>query len=286
MFLYVKLKETKTSLSSLFFLILIGISIGLGYRIKAFVLIIAVGIIIDLVLGKIKFQEKIKKVTILIVTLLTSLVITSALFTSIIPVTDKLKTENEFPIAHWVMMGLNTQNDGRFAHDDYKYSLSINGYENKKEKEIEKIKDRISEFGPLGLVRFLFVNKVTRTWADGGLMTDYYGSREGLVNGFIQQIYHRDTKYNYKFHVYFQVGIFILWFFVFLGALLFKKRNEKIDFINISIFGLFLFQLIWECNARYIYCFIPLFIISATNGFVTFKNLVRGGKRVKRHSKT
>lgn len=287
LFLYIKSINSKNIANKLVLLSLTGVFISIGYRFKAFAIIIAVAIIIDLLMKKIHLKQKFIQLGVFIFFLIMTLSITTLIFNQSMPVTEKEKEEYQFPLAHWVMMGVNTQNDGGFSIDDYKHSLSISGYENKKKSEVSRIKQRVSDFGPSGLMKFLFVTKLSRTWANGSMMVQYYGSLGGLTDSFLQkEVYSRNGSFYNKFQNYFQIGIFIILFGIFIGSLLFNSRNINVDFVNISIFGLMLFELIWECNARYIYCFIPLFIISATNGFVTFKNLVRGGKRVKRHSKT
>ncbi|MGM0123800.1 hypothetical protein IGI37_001174 [Enterococcus sp. AZ194] len=275
MYLNVETRKSSNKRNNIVLLIIMGMAIGIGYRLKAFVIILAMAIIIELLLSNINWRKKIQKSLVLLVSVGITLVVTTIIFNQFIPTTKESKDENEFPLTHWVMMGLNVQNDGRYSQDDFELSLTAKSYEEKKELQIATIKKRIDSFDSLGLLKFLFVNKMTRTWADGTMMTDYYGSRESIKQGYLLQFYDKEGQYNYGFHVYFQIGIFIIWCFVLIGSLLYKKRNTTIDFMNISIFGLIIFQLIWECNARYIYCFIPLFILSATNGTVVFNSIIR-----------
>lgn len=54
---------------------------------------------------------------------------------------------------------------------------------------------------------------------------------------------------------------------------LFKQKNAFESVLSITIFGTFLFLLIWETRSRYLILYLPLMMLLSVYGMVAIKNL-------------
>lgn len=157
--------------------------------------------------------------------------------------------EYNFPLTHWVMMGLNDY--GILDLEDV--NLTNDAGDTKEEKQnanIEEIKKRVSDRGVSGMAK-LFVQKINNTFTEGthdielrARSQNYYSSVWSYVLG----------KDNLLFTIYCQGFRFFTYVFMLicLAAALIKKKNDfRIMPFVITILGGFAFYILWETKQGY-----------------------------------
>ncbi|MBF2348408.1 glycosyltransferase family 39 protein [Listeria marthii] len=242
------------------YFIIIGLLFAIGYQIKPNIIILLPAMLIHLC-----FIRNWRKIILNAVVLM---VCFFGLNTAFTPIAESYGFEKdptvEFPQTHWLMMGLGDP-AGRYNRDDVTYTSEFKTKKEKEEANIEKIKERIDEHGPLGLLK-LFDNKVLNTWTDGTRAYTWY------INSALDY----PAPYDYFFgdkrvvtELPAQMFHIINLFLICLGALRFYKKKEfdMSFFVNIALVGVWLFHLFWEANQRYIMFITPLMILSSIYGF-------------------
>lgn len=157
------------------------------------------------------------------------------------------ETDTEFPMAHWIAMGLS--DTGAFSPADEAYTMGFATREEKKEADIALIKERASGLGPVGVVK-LYLKKLAVTFADGagGYHSELNISRK---YGWLWQVVygvHRDpllavTQVFYLLSLVSGAGAAVL--------LWKKKLPGKLFFLPLFLLGSYLFQMIWEAGTIY-----------------------------------
>ena len=190
-------------------------------------------------------------------------------------ITEEMKDKYEFPPTHWIMMGLGY---GGFSQEDVDRTKSFDTYKEREKFNKREIKSRIENYGFLGLVNHLFSDKVIRTFGSCTLAGgDYVGHKPFHKNGIFTRLFslHGDLRpigltFSWIYYIFITLGIL----FSAIGSLRKKKMptNQKLLAGRISIFAIFFFMLIWECNSRYLLAFCPVMILLAADGLSHFVN--------------
>lgn len=197
--------------------------------------------------------------------------IVNGYFCSKVPI-DETKT---LAYTHWAMMGLNRDARGGYSGDDVDFSTSIEDPKERTHANLTEAKNRLSEMGVKGYFEFLWI-KLNKLCNNGTL--DYsistgdwydviYPEKNTLAAPFLRSIYYYDGTH---YPIYY-TAMNILWAFVLISCLMASivnfRENEPIQFwLGISILGLFLFELLFEAQARHLYSFMPLFVLYGTIG--------------------
>ena len=63
--------------------------------------------------------------------------------------------------------------------------------------------------------------------------------------------------------IYFAGAAAILFWMAMAALRSFIRRNEALAFLRVAVFGLVLFLLVWETQARYLVSFLPIFLLCA-----------------------
>lgn len=175
----------------------------------------------------------------------------------------RLDENAAFPITHWLMMGLNEEYTGGYNTPDHDLTFNEPTYEEKKEANIKEIKARLSELGPIGLIK-LEGMKIARTWSSGnyGVYAKLNNTSDG--SGIYEYLGgYGNTNIFLKYSL--QILKTYISFMIFLGAFQIarKKGVELSDdsIIYIGLFGAILFYILWEAAQRYSLSFLPWMII-------------------------
>lgn len=265
----------------------------IGYQIKPTVLI--VGIAIVLIEGwKIVFafdRSKIKKTTEMILVVFAVACVCSAMGKyekkTIESTFGKLNNEAAFSMTHFAMMGLSREGGGGYYGNDVIYS---SGFQTKKERangNIKVIEERLSEYGISGVIvheikkLLMIYDDGTFAWgSDGGRqyrvkaptdITSYLGKK-------IQQYYLPEGKY-YSIFVSVQQSIWLMCLLMMLGNIS-GKNKDSINLLELSVIGITMFLLIFEARARYIICYMPLYVCLAVNGGINIYTHLTKNKRI------
>lgn len=180
----------------------------------------------------------------------------------------------EFPLTHWVMMGLNDSNKGAYSISDFNYTDSFSTYEEKVEKNMEQIQARAGEMGLSGILS-LIKQKTARVWTDGWYAADLHINNLERYSDIYEYI--KGSK-NIFLRYYLQINNTIIWLSigVFLIWLLRGKycKSDSLNILVITLFGAFLFYCIWEAERRYAFSFLPLLLLLVSLNFAEKEKII------------
>ncbi|MCM1227371.1 MAG: glycosyltransferase family 39 protein [Clostridium sp.] len=167
--------------------------------------------------------------------------------------------ERQFPLEHWVMMGLHDR--GGYYKNDFLFTENSGDFNQKKSADIEMIKDRISEYGIVGMTKHL-AKKVSYTWGDGTYFIGYYiksAKNPNLFKKFVTD----STLFKFYCSVYQCMLLLMILYSFITGAVSGGKSKDVL--LKIIICGVFFFFVIWETRSRYLVNFTPIFIITSVH---------------------
>lgn len=246
-----------------------GALIFLGYKVKGSLIIaFAVG----LVLLFLKFRFK-KAICLILMFTAGFGVIGFAYNTAVNavnPITKQQYEEYEYPVTHWMMMGL--KGLGKYDEKDDYYTRSFPTKEEKKDANINVIKDRIKDYKVDGLYEHL-ANKSVWTWQDGTYYISYH-NRKPKNDNILMDFLLIDGKYNKIFQNYssaLQLFILLMICFSALKTML-KPKVDEMLLIKGIVFAAFLFFLLWETRSRYLFDMTPMFILLMVDGMDSLKS--------------
>lgn len=284
------LKDDKKVISkrNIIIFILIGILLFLGKELKITSLIIFIALTIGYFIVKFKL---IKFVNIGIS--LSVLIICELLFKITIVNNDKFQFQvNDYgsvPVTHWVMMGvedINVDNSGRNSYGgyneaDYKLTESFKSGKDAIRFNLTETKNRISKMGINGYTDYL-VRKSINTWTDG-----YYFSNVKLSinsnhqDSLLYKLLLANSKSTEIFRAISQ-GIQYAFVIILLVSCILKvKLYKNFDYLKLAVIGLVIFFLLWENRSRYIFNYIPIFILIIVDFYNSLKEKVDDKKCLK-----
>lgn len=251
-----------------------------GYKIKPQIVIVFIAIIIISV-STIKKESWSLLVRQCIPGIVAGLIVASIICGLVIKSTGiKVNPDRTFHMQHFLMMGLNTETMGVWSEDDVSYSGWCATSEERNAADLKRAKERAIDLGLKGIMlqysRKTLTNYYDGTFGWGGEGYFYFRIREdneNVVGQFFRNLYY-NREYmgkNYQAWSNFQQ---MLWVAVLaLGVIgIAKKKNatkrKEISVILLSLVGITLFVTLFEARARYIYTYVPFYIIIANVGLV------------------
>ena len=258
------------------YLILAAAVLALGYKMKGSLGVILIALLIHLWLQKEKAAERLKQSVLLLVPFLL-LVGFFTILPGKMPFLDASEAEkNEFPLEHWLAMGL--EGNGGYNADVYWMTASVEGKEEKKAVDREFISRKMEEYGISGMKQHL-KKKTLFTWGDGVYFAPEKLKRDPLQESWLHswvlydgENYGKTYRYCNAIHLLLLLGILISALRNFLE----KGSTREIQAMQLAVFGLFLFLLIWETRSRYLVNFVPVFVLLGLDGVQGMKWFVKG----------
>ena len=193
------------------------------------------------------------------------------------------------------MMGANTDRMGAWAGEDVEYSASFATREERDIADWKVFKERISEMGVYGCymqaVRKTLTNYNDGTfawWQEGGFVA-YPHEDISNIDVKIKSVYNIEEEGGYNNNKWSNI-MQCIWLTILL-SLIFVPINKiscydkQILVAMLAILGLSLFEIIFECRARYLYSYSPIYVILATIGIcsiVEFICLKRGRNMIRK----
>ena len=259
-YLIVKTKDEKNLKSNVLYGLLIGIIAIIGYKIRAVAIFILVAYFVYLIFTK-KILIVLKKFAPIIIGAILTITcigtIENKFFTNV-------NVDKEFPMTHWIMMGVNEKSDGYYSQDDYNLSSSASNVSERTDLNIKEIKNRLSDLGPFGTVKLLVV-KLVSVWGKG----DYsYQKYLELVNDFNPSYSYLLEDKNIVINYLLQFSKIVVMFMTIISLINIYKSGKK-SIIAISLFGAVFFYLVWEVCPRYGLSFLPWLILIGTCSYDT-----------------
>lgn len=251
------------------YLILLGLVLAMGVLVKTNAIIIVVAIIIHSLM-----RSSIKKLSQLVIGIIFSFLVVNGIYQSQIQsLYPSERAEIGFPMTHWVMMGL--RGNGGYSHEDVEFtdSLKNSGLTNNQIKaiHIEEIKNRLSDYGVRGTLNHLH-QKINYTWADGTYYVPGKLSWDPIDSNPYQAYIYGDKKSTYMYLSQ-AIHSVILGLMTLSGIYLFKNKNSFMYVAAITIFGNFLFLMIWETRSRYLVLYLPLMMMLCAYAMAHFNKI-------------
>lgn len=180
---------------------------------------------------------------------------------SLIPL--EIDKNQEFGIAHFAMMGLNKETHGIYSDDDIAFSSQFASKEERTNNNIKVWKERICTLKAKGLLD-LAIEKTKLNYGDGTFLWAGEGSFFDHVYGDNIQVqkFYGITQPNGAFRLIAQ----FIWSMMLLLSIfgVFNVHSTKEECVAyITILGIGLFLLIFECRGRYLFLYSPYYIITS-----------------------
>ncbi len=263
---------TKSGKKRIICFIISGMICFFGFKLKGSVLILVPATLLYM---PIKYNIKKSAKTILLFLMSFCLLwgSTSILNKTIPLISEESSNKYQFPVTHWIMMGLSGV--GGFNDEDSDYTKSFPTKSEKTDANLREIGNRLNNYGFFGVIRHLGY-KVVWTYMDG----TYY------IANYLENYKHKtplhdlilyDGKLRFLFYAYsfaFQMFIFLM-----MGFSAIKTPNNNhttpLTMLRIAVTGLFIFFMIWETNSRYPFNFTPLYMLLATEGIYKFVEIIK-----------
>lgn len=191
-----------------------------------------------------------------------------------------LDENKQLGIAHFLMMGLNEEEFGAYYQRDVSYSWRIENREERTASNLRIAWERAREMGPVGLCR-QFLRKTLTNYNDGTFCWGGEGifyreilpETDGILSPFLRNLYYGPKEiYQGEYGKYYGVwqnGVQAVWMLTLLlsSFAVLRKKDERIAVVMLTLIGLTIFETLFEARARYLYCFVPLYIMMAAAGF-------------------
>ena len=265
--------------------LLLGVLAGFGYSLKPQTLIPCIAAMLLIFLMMISKKEKgiLRTGVIFAISLFFMLFIVSRVLYPSLRL--ELNKDKGFSLSHYLMMGLNPETDGVYSNEDTEFTNSIEDPDERKRENLRVAGERLKAYGPGGLAEHL-IKKQMVNFSDGsfswGIDGNFFAGPvlgdmpEVKAEGFIRSAIHSFITPEGAYYIRWLKVMQLLWILVITFAALsgargiLKERGAVLSAVMLSIIGLILFELLFEAKARYLFTFLPLFLISAGDGLFGF----------------
>lgn len=278
LYVYFRIDSQNTAIK-LVLAAIIGVLSGLIFKSKIISFIIVFAIIID---SLTKHYKKLLYWGMLVLSIACALITIWTLKgfeKSYINISEEQKTKLEFPSTHWVMMGFNKNSDGGYIQSDVDYTCSFNTKDAKRKANIKIINKRLKNMGLAGSAKHILVVKTYRVWSDGSMAGREYVSRNPLhKESLVYNIMSRKGKYHLISYAYANTFYLLLLLGMIISTISsIKNKNYRLNFLRLSLIGIFIFMLVWECNSRYLLTFIPPMLLLSADGIGDLLHIKKRG---------
>lgn len=202
-------------------------------------------------------------------------VIISIILTSVLvrDITVQIDREMAFGPTHFIMMGLNSVNDGGYLESDVDFSGSFAGVPERTRANLEVSGQRLKEMGAAGFGSHL-VKKLLSAYGDGtfawrmeGNFICYSGElKNRFLSPALRNVIWGSGMANSANELLKQGG----WLCILaasLGMVGWRRSGDSTLLAAVlSIIGLTVFQLMFEVRARYLYIYVPFYILTGVLG--------------------
>ena len=261
--LYLAAREQNRFWKRLGVFALMGLTAGIGYGIKATVVIMLIAVIIDAALTcdhKKAFPLiPVSAVMMLICSLTTRGIILRHLDW------DEAKSL-EIPLLHWVMMG--AFDNGMYDPDEYAFTKSFEDPTERRAAVKERLFERSKSYD-IGDYAELFTRKLDIDFGDGTYgLSDCLGCPHGDDNT-LQSFLVKDGEHH-AIYKHICTGTLIALYIPLIASCVLDvtgKHTARYLFApRLALFGLMLFLLFWEARWRYFSNFVPIIMVLAITG--------------------
>ncbi len=186
-------------------------------------------------------------------------------------------------LSYYLMTGLNESSNGVINLEDYYFSLGIEGREERSAAEWEVIGSRLKDYGVTGLLELMKKKTLTNYmdgsfawWMEGDFLTQLRFEGQPLRGRLEDYYYATGSKFS-LFMNQAQIQWMGVLFLAFLAA--FRKKQGDAGWVVLcSLVGIALFEWLFEARARYLFIYVPLYILEACGTIATVMEAIRRKK--------
>lgn len=173
----------------------------------------------------------------------------------------------KFPATHWIMMGLNAKGGG-YNQEDVNYTKSAGDYKAKQKAVAQRISERVSDLGLVGLLSHVQSKAVKHCWNYGTCYAERYlgdyGDKPRRVSALHQFVLTRGRYHaimaDFSMGIY--IAVFVLaWLHMVRGCVV-RDRSAGAMLVYALVGGM-LFFMLWETHPRYSLHFMPVMFLLA-----------------------
>lgn len=178
------------------------------------------------------------------------------------------RADSALTMTHFLMMGANDTRDGIYSDEDVTFSSSFPDVKTRERENLREYARRLQSLGVSGTLslltrkHILSYNNGSFFWGGEGEFYQTANDRTDAFSVFLQELYYEnlnDPKFN-RLSVIQQIA----WLTVLLGTvglLFYKGANRNVvSWLSLTLLGVTLYLLLFECRSRYLLVFLPLFI--------------------------
>lgn len=198
-------------------------------------------------------------------------------------ITAEQSEKYEYPITYWIMMSM--EGNGGFHAPSYDMILFTEGYKQKQEVAISEIYRRIEKKGLDGLLYHMLFTKTFEMW-DSGTMGLFWRLVEPQSDNPINTLITNQTTCRIIMAI--SQGFYAAIILLAIICGIKHRRSKPYQVMLLTIFGVFVFFMFWEAEARYLIQFMPIFLVLASIGIrpmciavTNFINSIRHRREVK-----
>ncbi|MET1154660.1 hypothetical protein [Arthrobacter sp.] len=295
-YLYLRAKDASRFEIKMCFWAVLGFAAVVGYSIKptvVFVLVAIVGVDLTLTVYRHKARRQV------LFALVSALVVAGVFWTTSAALThfersataipfDVKNNPREVPFTHFLKMG--AQGYGLFNEQDVRDTVGITDPRERLMNGLHVYVQRVEAMGPLGYADFLW-SKARWTFGDGtffmwseglvGSQDDPFLSKNATSRNIQDYLWVKGGNFPFMTGVW-QSSWFVLLFLVALPIVLRGGRmfSGPASIMRISLLALFLFLLFFETRSRYLYLYMPFFILLSTLTLDSVMSRMRSGPPV------
>lgn len=189
---------------------------------------------------------------------------------------------NRFGASHFLMMGLNRNSIGDYSDDDVIFARQFETPRERDRAELKEAGRRLHEMGLSGFGQLAcektLVNYYDGTffWGkEGYFYKTVFPERNRHLSPFLRNLYYNRTIHG-AYYPYWCTGATIVWLGV-LVLMLFAAVGRQDRFtaaLMISILLLTLYETFFEARARYLYAYLPFYILLALQGISNGERII------------
>lgn len=175
-------------------------------------------------------------------------------------------TDTKWGLWHYFMMGQNEETLGAGRKADREYS---SGFETLEERNAANRAEGIKRIANRGIRNniLFYTYKNFQNYDDGcfaPVQKTIKGTKYG--NSFIERIFIKDKQYYYLYALLEQTLWLLVLALVLCGALLSVRQDRHILFLQMVILGVSAYVLLFEGRAKYLFMFVPVYLLLAAVG--------------------
>lgn len=183
-------------------------------------------------------------------------------------------SDNRFGAPHYLMLGLNWETMGIYSDKDVCFSRQFDTPRERDRANLQESWRRVREMGAGGLAGLLcektLLNYYDGTFAwgkEGSFYKKVFPEPNQHLAPFLRNIYY-NRDYQGKYYLYWTTSATAIWLgilvLMFLAAI--GKQDRFTAALMLSIIMLTLYESVFEARARYLYTYIPFYILLALQG--------------------